>query len=468
MQRKRKAAVYVTSDRGLLVFSHACHPEVGLQVPSGTIGENEEPLAAAVRELEEETGILATPEKFEPLPFYTHDMRPFRAEVQERYPFHLRVDAAVSDSWTHWEKHPDLIGAKPERFDFHWEPINSALPHQLAVGQGRPLVDLCDSRYAPARERLECHAPNAAVREWAVARRQAIAQAIAKLFPSLSIAFPSDTTNDRVLGALLEHVVSLAREAASLGREPVDAERLCARAADRLGNTTRRILVIEGEDCLEVGAGTYETPLLVCTSDALDLGLKVVRPDYADAITFLERTGFSVWLDQGLAVVVELSRKTILEATNSYTLSGLPGTIFCDWVPSQLRLAETLLHEALHNWLNMAFAVLQPRGFGDQLYWSPWRHKMRPAQGLIQATFVFSILCQFFCRCLKMSGIDPVDKAYAAARLRAEEAVLKRQVDALSEPLGQVTNVALKSLLSEELNRAINLRPDHKDIHYDA
>lgn len=67
-----------------------------------------------------------------------------------------------------------------------------------------------------------------------------------------------------------------------------------------------------------------------------------------------------------------------------------------------------------------------------------------------------------------MSGIDPVDKAYAAARLRAEEAVLKRQVDALSEPLGQVTNVALKSLLSEELNRAINLRPDHKDIHYDA
>lgn len=468
VQRKRKASVYVTSDRGLLVFSHARHPEVGLQVPSGTIDENEEPLVAAVRELEEEAGIKTTPDRFEPLPFYTHDMRPFRAEVQERYPFLLRLDAAVADSWTHWEEHPDLIGAKPERFDFHWEPIDSALPHQLAVGQGRPIAGLCDSRQAAARERLEYHAPNTAVREWAAARHKTIAQAIPKLFPNLAATLPAGTADDRVFGSLLEHVASLARHAASLGQEPVEAENLCAAAADRLDSATSRILVVDRKHCLEVGAGTYETPLLVCTADALDVGLKIARPDYTDAIAFLEQTGFSFWLDPGLALVVELGRKTNLEATNSYTLSGLPGTIFCDWVPSQLRLAETLLHEALHNWLNMAFTVLQPTGFDDQLYWSPWRHKMRPAQGLVQATFVFSVLCQFFDRCLKMKGIDPVDQAYATARLRTEAAVLLRELDVLSSPLGQVTDVALRSLLSEELNRAINLRPDQKDIRYDA
>jgi 8-oxo-dGTP pyrophosphatase MutT (NUDIX family) len=468
LQRKRKAAVYVISHRGLLVFSHTCHPEAGLQVPSGTIEEHEDPLAAAVRELEEEAGIKTTPDRLEPLPVYTHDMRPFRSEIQERYPFRLGLDAIVEDSWTHWEEHPDLVGAEPERFDFHWEPLDRALPQRLAIGQGHPVAELCSSHPPAARERLEYRAPRTAVREWAAARRHRMAQAITILFPHLGTDFPAGAEDDRVLGALLEHAAFLARHAANSGRQPLEAEELCVTAFAAAANSSRRVLVVDSKYCLEVASGTYETPLLACTASALDMGLEIARPDYMAAIAFLKRAGFSFPLDPGLAVVVELGRKALLEATNSYTLSGLAGTIYCDRVPSQVRLAETLLHESLHNWLNMAFAVFQPAGFDSELYWSPWRHKLRPAQGLIQGTFVFSILCQFFDQCLKADDIDPVDQAYAAARLRTEVAVLRRHLEALSAPLAQVTNLELRSLLFEELNRAVNLRPDLWETRHDA
>jgi len=64
MMEKKKVVVYVISSRGLLVFAHGAHPEVGYQVPSGTVRERETPLAAAMRELKEETGLQADSDKF--------------------------------------------------------------------------------------------------------------------------------------------------------------------------------------------------------------------------------------------------------------------------------------------------------------------------------------------------------------------------------------------------------------------
>src|SRR5215207_5415661 len=51
-----KAFAYITSRRGLLVFTHADFPDAGVQVPAGTIRQGERPDLAAVREVFEETG----------------------------------------------------------------------------------------------------------------------------------------------------------------------------------------------------------------------------------------------------------------------------------------------------------------------------------------------------------------------------------------------------------------------------
>jgi 8-oxo-dGTP diphosphatase len=53
-----KAFIYVTRDaRDLLVLAHPDHPEIGLQVPAGTIEAGETPEQAAMREASEETGL---------------------------------------------------------------------------------------------------------------------------------------------------------------------------------------------------------------------------------------------------------------------------------------------------------------------------------------------------------------------------------------------------------------------------
>ncbi len=50
--------MHATSSRGLLVFEEPDFPEVGVQVPGGTVEPDEGVLAAARRELHEETGLL--------------------------------------------------------------------------------------------------------------------------------------------------------------------------------------------------------------------------------------------------------------------------------------------------------------------------------------------------------------------------------------------------------------------------
>jgi 8-oxo-dGTP pyrophosphatase MutT (NUDIX family) len=54
----RKVVIYCVRDGRLLVFRHVDYPweQVGIQVPAGTIKDGESVEAAALRELQEETG----------------------------------------------------------------------------------------------------------------------------------------------------------------------------------------------------------------------------------------------------------------------------------------------------------------------------------------------------------------------------------------------------------------------------
>jgi 8-oxo-dGTP pyrophosphatase MutT (NUDIX family) len=71
--RQAKVIVYVIAQGHLLVNWHCDFPDAGIQVPGGSIEENEEIIEAAFRELHEESGMLlsgkaevATRTDFEP------------------------------------------------------------------------------------------------------------------------------------------------------------------------------------------------------------------------------------------------------------------------------------------------------------------------------------------------------------------------------------------------------------------
>ena len=138
---KQKVVVYCVSDDKMLVFRHTdfSYEEVGIQVPAGSIKENEKPEEAAFRELCEETG-LSNFKIIKSLGVDIYDMTPYRFEIQERHFFLAEPISKLPERWNSEELH-DGEG-KPTRFECFWIPLISA--HVLQSGQGSMLYKISE------------------------------------------------------------------------------------------------------------------------------------------------------------------------------------------------------------------------------------------------------------------------------------------------------------------------------------
>lgn len=142
---RRKAFAYITSlttsRHRLLVFSQPLSPEAGIQVPAGTIGENETPEDAVQREAGEETGLsrftlvgLLGRQEF--------DARPFgRDEIHDRWFFHLTCDEETPERWRHGEHDPADAPGEVIPFDLFWVDLPDRVP-PLIAGHDRFIPDL--------------------------------------------------------------------------------------------------------------------------------------------------------------------------------------------------------------------------------------------------------------------------------------------------------------------------------------
>lgn len=133
---KKKVIVYVVKDGKLLVFRHTdfSYEEVGIQVPAGTIKDNENPEIAALRELQEETGYSGF-RIVRSLGTSTYDMTPEKPEIHERYFFLAEPTQEIPDRWKSQEDHDGL--QEPTRLECFWIPIEHG--HILQAGQGSML-----------------------------------------------------------------------------------------------------------------------------------------------------------------------------------------------------------------------------------------------------------------------------------------------------------------------------------------
>jgi 8-oxo-dGTP pyrophosphatase MutT (NUDIX family) len=138
---RRKVYVYCVDRGRLLVFSHTGRPssDVGIQVPGGSIRDDEAPEAAALRELTEETGrgdfrigrLVGQA---------TYDITPYRPEIQERSFFLAHATGALPERWAAQESHDGHGPATP--LSFFWIPLSAA--HVLQAGQGALIGALTD------------------------------------------------------------------------------------------------------------------------------------------------------------------------------------------------------------------------------------------------------------------------------------------------------------------------------------
>ena len=85
----------------------------------------------------------------------------------------------------------------------------------------------------------------------------------------------------------------------------------------------------------------------------------------------------------------------------SYSLPNIPFSIFVS-VPSKrmendvLRVAEAILHEAMHLQLTLIEQFVPMIIETDESYFSPWKNEPRHPRGVLHAIYVFCVIKQFF------------------------------------------------------------------------
>ncbi len=129
-----KVVAYITHGSRLLVFEHVDFPEAGIQVPAGTIHQDEAPETAVLREAQEETGLPNLTLRHY-LGRANVDMRSFgKNEQQVRHYFHLLAEGDVPQTWEHDERFAD-DGSPPLKFRLYWVDYPAEVP-DLAGAQG--------------------------------------------------------------------------------------------------------------------------------------------------------------------------------------------------------------------------------------------------------------------------------------------------------------------------------------------
>lgn len=122
MQVRHKAYVYLTCGRKLLVFAQPDQPEIGLQVPGGTLDPGESHLIGARREFFEETG-LTLDGALDHLADQDHVFDNGRGrDLHKRRHFHATLPVILKDEWEHYEMTPSG-GGDPIRFRLFWQDL---------------------------------------------------------------------------------------------------------------------------------------------------------------------------------------------------------------------------------------------------------------------------------------------------------------------------------------------------------
>ncbi|TQE29126.1 HEXXH motif domain-containing protein [Streptomyces ipomoeae] len=201
-------------------------------------------------------------------------------------------------------------------------------------------------------------------------------------------------------------------------------------------------------------SGISETPYYVLGPDTT-AAPPALRELVTTACATGARSGFASLLADHAAVVCLLRRKRLGDTLDSWTITRLPGTIFCDHVGDPVVLARDLIHEAGHNWLNDALAATACKISDETHFHSPWKKTMRPAFGFLHACWAFPLTMIYTTRVLEETTGDL--HRFLAAYLDQQRGLLSTTADDHADALSLVSDPGLRQRLHAVHQEALGL-----------
>ncbi|MFD7859039.1 HEXXH motif-containing putative peptide modification protein [Streptomyces microflavus] len=167
------------------------------------------------------------------------------------------------------------------------------------------------------------------------------------------------------------------------------------------------------------------------------------------------RAGFAGLLADHAVVACLLRRKNLGDTLISWSITRLPGTVFCDHVGDPAVLGRDLVHEAGHNWLNDALNATACRISDETEFYSPWRKTSRPAFGFLHACWAFPLTMIYTARVLsKTTG--PV-RDFLGAYLEQQRGLLATTAEDHTRALALITDFTLRQRLRAVHEEALAL-----------
>lgn len=167
------------------------------------------------------------------------------------------------------------------------------------------------------------------------------------------------------------------------------------------------------------------------------------------------RHGFAGLLADHAVVLCLLHRKRLGDTLDSWTITRLPGTIYCDHVDEPVVLARDLIHEAGHNWLNDSLAATACKISEETPFHSPWKKTLRPAFGFLHACFAFPLTMIYTARVLPSTSGDL--HRFLSTYLDQQRGLLAQTVNDHAHALDLISDPDLRQHLRTVHHEAIGL-----------
>ncbi|MBH1937467.1 hypothetical protein I5Q34_24890 [Streptomyces sp. AV19] len=166
-------------------------------------------------------------------------------------------------------------------------------------------------------------------------------------------------------------------------------------------------------------------------------------------------TGLGELVADHAVVVCLLRHKRLGETLDSWSITRLPGTVFCDYTDEPAVLARDLVHEAGHSWLNDALTAVHAKIDDEARFYSPWKDAARPAYGFLHACWAFPLMMLYTSAVLERRSGDV--RRFLGAYLDEQRGLLAPTADDHAQALALVPDAGLRERLRAVHREALAL-----------